>query len=272
MTDLRLEVIEKRFRDVNRIIAISGGKGGIGKSVTASTLALVLKELGYRVGLFDLDFSSPAIHVILGAEEIYPEEDRGIIPPETCGVKFMSIVYYTHDHPLPIRGVDISNALIELLTITRWGSLDFLIIDMPPGMGDVTLDVIRLIKKIQFLIVATQSRVVLETVKKVIKMLKMLEIPMIGVIENIYPALPTYGETPRGRKGGVKTTPSPVVKNELKAFNLPLLGEIGFDKSLENSLGDVNRLLETDFAGYIRKIVLNSDEFGLKSDIRSNLK
>jgi len=250
VTDLRLEVIEKRFRDVDKIIAVSGGKGGIGKSLTASTLALILKESGYRVGLFDLDFSSPAIHVILGVGEAYPEEDKGIIPPEICGIKFMTIVYYIRDHPLPLRGVDISNALIELLTITRWGSLDFLIIDMPPGMGDVTLDVIRLIKKIQFLIVATQSRVVMETVKKVIKMLKVLEIPMVGVIENM------------------QTTPSPVVKNELKAFNLPLLGEIGFDKGLENSLGDVNKLLKTDFAGDIRKIVLNSDGLKLKTTLR----
>lgn len=239
MTDLRLEVIEKRFRDVDKIIAISGGKGGIGKSVTASTLALVLKESGYRVGLFDLDFSSPSAHVILGAKEVYPEEDKGIVPPEVRGIKFMSIVYYAHDHPLPIRGVDISNTVIELLTITRWGSLDFLIIDMPPGIGDVTMDVIRLIKKIQFLIVATSSQVVMETVKKVIRLLKALRIPVIGVVENM------------------RTTPSPVVKNELKAFNLPLLGEIGFDKGLENSLGDVNKLLKTDFAGDVRKIVLN---------------
>ncbi len=239
MIDPRLEVIEKRFRDVNKIIAISGGKGGIGKSVTASILALVLKESGYRVGLFDLDFSGPSIHVILGAGEAYPEEDKGIIPPEICGIKFMSIVYYAHDHPLPLRGVDISNALIELLTITRWGSLDFLIIDMPPGISDIILDTIRLIKKIRFLVVATPSRVVMETVKKVIKMLKMLEIPIIGVIENM------------------QTIPSPVVKNELKAFNLPLLGEIGFDKGLENSLGDVDKLLKTDFAEDIRKIVLN---------------
>ena len=248
MTDLRLEVIEKRFRDVDKIIAVSGGKGGIGKSVTASTLALVLKESGCRVGLLDLDFSGPSIHVILGAEGAYPEEDKGIIPPEICGIKFMSIVYYAHDHPLPLRGVDISNALIELLTITRWGPLDFLIIDMPPGISDIILDAIRLIKKIRFLVVATPSRVVMETVKKVIKMLKMLEIPIIGVIENMSPA------------------PSRELKK--KVFNLPLLGEIGFDNGLENSLGDVNKLLKTDFAGDVRKIVLNSDGLKLKTTLR----
>jgi ATP-binding protein involved in chromosome partitioning len=235
--DSRLEIINKRFENINKVIAVSGGKGGIGKSLTASALALVLKESGYRVGLFDMDFSSPSAHVILGAGEMYPEEDKGIIPPRISGIEFMSIVFYTRNKPLPIRGADISNALIELLTITRWGPLDFLIIDMPPGISDVTLDVIRLLKKIQFLIVSTQSRVVLETVDKVVKMLQISNIPIIGVIENM------------------KITKSSVVENEAKKFNLPVLSEIDFDKKLENSLGDVDKILKTDFAAKVKKIV-----------------
>ncbi len=238
--DPRLGIIDKRLKNIKRSIAISGGKGGIGKSLVASTLALILSKLGHKVGLLDLDFFGPSTHIILGIRGIYPKEEKGIIPPKIYGIKFMSIIYYAGDNPLPLRGVDISNAIIELLAITRWGSLDFLIIDMPPGIGDTTLDTIQLMKKAKFLVVTTQSRVVLETVKKLLTMLKELGVPIIGVVENM------------------KTVKSSFVKEQIKTFNVPFLGEIGFDKHLEDSIGDVSKLLETDFAQNIKKIVLKN--------------
>ena len=183
--DPRLEIIDKRLKNIKRLIVVSGGKGGIGKSLIASTLTLTLSRSGYKVGLLDLDFCGPSAHVILGIKGIYPKEEKGIIPPEIYGIRFLSIIYYAGDNPSPLRGVDISNAIIELLAITQWGSLDFLIIDMPPGISDATLDVIRLMKRAEFLIVTTQSKVALETVKKVLKILKELRFPIIGVIENM---------------------------------------------------------------------------------------
>lgn len=247
--DPRLEIIGKRLKNIKRLIAISGGKGGIGKSLIASTLALTLSKLGYKVGLLDLDFCGPSVNIILGTRGIYPKEEKGIIPPEIYGIKFMSIIYYAGDNPLPLRGIDVSNAIIELLAVTRWGRLDFLIVDMPPGIGDATLDTIRLIKKAEFLIVTTQSKVTLETVKKVLKILKELRVPIVGIIENM------------------KITKSPLVKKELKAFNTSFLGEIEFDKNLEDSIGYVNRLLKTDFARNIKKIVLNAPEFKLRKEL-----
>jgi len=183
--DPRLEIIGKRLKNIKRLIAISGGKGGIGKSLIASTLALILSKLGYKVGLLDLDFCGPSTHIVLGTRGIYPKEEKGIIPPEIYGIKFMSIIYYASDNPLPLRGIDVSNAIIELLAVTRWGRLDFLLVDMPPGIGDATLDTIRLMKRAEFLIVTTQSKVTLETVKKVLKILKELRVPIIGIIENM---------------------------------------------------------------------------------------
>ena len=247
--DPRLEIIDKRLKNIKKLIAISGGKGGIGKSMIASTLAFILSESGYKVGLLDLDFCGPSTHIILGIKGIYPKEEKGIIPPEIYGIKFMSIIYYAYDNPAPLRGVDISHAMIELLAITRWGSLDFLIIDMPPGIGDATLDTIRLIKKTEFLIITTQSKVALETVKKVLKMLKELEVPIIGVIENMI------------------ITKSAFVKEQIKTFNAPFLGEIDFDKNLEDSIGDVNKLLKTDFAENLKKIVLNTLGFKLRKEL-----
>ena len=97
----------------------------------------------------------------------------------------MSLVYFVGDNPAPLRGADTSNALIELLSITQWGTLDFLVIDMPPGIGDAVLDLVRLIKRIEFLIVTTPSLLAFETVKKQVALLCELKMPIIGVVENM---------------------------------------------------------------------------------------
>ena len=89
--DPRLEVIDKRLENVKTLVPVSGVKGGIGKSLVASTLALTLSELGYRVGLMDLDFSGPSTHIILGISGVYPEEERGIVPPDVHGIKFLHL-------------------------------------------------------------------------------------------------------------------------------------------------------------------------------------
>ena len=159
MVDPRTSVINERLSRINRIIAVSSGKGGVGKSMVATTLALTLAHNGCKVGLFDLDFTSPSTHVILGAENVQPKEEKGLIPPTVHGLEYMSLVYFVGDNPAPLRGADVSNALIELLSVTQWGALDFLVIDMPPGIGDAVLDLVRLIKRIEFLIVTTPSLV-----------------------------------------------------------------------------------------------------------------
>lgn len=177
---------------------------------------------------------------------MYPEEEKGIVPPEIYGIEFMSIVYFTGDKPSPLRGIDISNAMLELLAVTRWFSLDFLIVDTPPGIGDATMDVIRWLKRAEFLVMTTPSKVALETVKKVIKMLSELNVSIIGIIENMK----------RGK--------SSLVKEELKEFDVPILGEIGFSEKIEDSIGNVNKLLETDFAVKMKEIVSNSSRFKLQ--------
>jgi len=159
MSDPRIAVIEQRFENVGKIIAVSSGKGGVGKSMIATSLALNLRDRGYTVGLLDLDFTSPATHVILGVDGLYPEEEYGIIPPLAHELRYMSITHYSLDEPAPLRGQDVSNAIIELLAITRWGELDYLVVDMPPGIGDATLDTIRLIPRIEFVVVTTPDYV-----------------------------------------------------------------------------------------------------------------
>ena len=183
--DPRPSVIAKRLAGVKRIIAVSGSKGGIGKSSIATSLALNLSEKGYKVGLFDLDMNGPSDHVILGVPDMFPVEDKGLIAPEFHGLRFMSIIYFTGNSPTALRGNDISNAIAELLAVTLWHDLDFMILDMPPGIGDATLDVIRLIRRMEYLLVTIPSRVAVQAVKKEIGLLRQLDIPVIGLIENM---------------------------------------------------------------------------------------
>ena len=227
--EARVSVIEKRLKNIKRIISVASGKGGVGKSLVASSLALNLSKKEYKVGLLDLDLYGPSSHIILGVKDAFPEEEKGIIPPNIHGINFMSIVYFTEDKPSPFRGIDISNITIELLAITQWGSLDFLIIDMPPGMGDETLDVIRLIKRSEFLVVTTPSKVALGAVSKLLKIIKELKMPIIGVLENMSMAKSSF------------------IKSEISKMDLPYLGYISFDKNLEESIGKPDKLLETDF-------------------------
>ena len=112
--DVRTIVIEKRLKNIKRIIAVASGKGGVGKSLVASTLALTLAKKGHKVGLFDLDLYGPSSHIILGVKDVFPEEEKGIIPPKIHDIRFMSIVYFTEDKPSPFRGIDITNIIIEL--------------------------------------------------------------------------------------------------------------------------------------------------------------
>lgn len=241
MIDPRLSVIHNRLKNVKRVIAVSSCKGGVGKSMIATTLALTLARRGLKIGLFDLDFTSPSTHLIMGVKNISPKEERGIIPPRINSLSYMSLVFYSGELPTPLRGEDISNALIELLSITQWGALDMLIIDMPPGIGDAVLDIIKLVRKIEFLIVTTSSKLAFHTVKKQIQLFKELKIRIIGIIENM------------------KISETESIKKEIKKLNLNFLGEIPFDKTLEESLGDCNKLLATNFSKIVNELFQEID-------------
>lgn len=237
MADPRINIISRRLEKVKRTIAVSSGKGGVGKSLIASILALTLARKNFKVGLFDADFTSPSTHLILGVKEIKPKEDKGIVPTKVHGLKYMSIVAYSHEKTLPLRGADVSNALIELFSMTIWNDLDFLIIDMPPGISDATLDMIRLVKNLEFLVVSTPSSLAFETVEKLLTLLTELRVSVIGVVENM------------------KMKQSPFVRQKVSEAGIPFFGEIPFDPKVEDALGNVDLLLKTDFAKKLAEIV-----------------
>jgi ATP-binding protein involved in chromosome partitioning len=225
------------LKHVGRIVAVSSGKGGVGKSMVATTFALALVKRGCKVGLFDLDFTSPSTHIILGVKDAKPVEEKGLVPPVVEGLEYMSLVYYTGNAAAPLRGADTSNALIELLAVTLWGDLDFLVIDMPPGIGDAVLDLIRLVRRIEFLIVTTSSQLAFETVKKQVILLKDLEIPVLGIVENI------------------KMTQSKDVQVQTEELGLKFLAGIPYDGKLESAIGNTKKLLDTIFARKVKEIV-----------------
>jgi len=218
--DPRRAVTDKRLAGARRIVAVTGGKGGIGKSLVASTLALGLAGEGARAGLLDLDFTGPCAHLFLGHRGGFPEEEHGVLPPTVSGVRLMSIACFGEATGVALRGAEFSEALLELLAITRWGDLDFLVVDMPPGLGDPLLDALRLLRRCEFLVVATASRVVLETVGHTVALLRDVDAPLLGLLENM-------------RRGE---------GNEVERFaagrGLPFLGAVPFDEGLETAVGD----------------------------------
>ncbi len=234
--DPRVLAISERLKDVKRIIPVVSGKGGVGKSLISTALALMLAKES-RVGLLDLDFHGASDHVILNADiSRMPKEDRGVIPPEVRGMKFMSIVYYSEDRPTPLRGNEISDALIELMAITRWGELDYLIIDMPPGMGDQFLDLLRYLKRGEFLIIGTPSPLSMSVAGKVIEVLREQNMNILGLVENML----RYGSK----------------LHELsEKYQIKYLGEVKFYERLDEVIGEPEKLLKSEFAGDLRKIM-----------------
>ncbi|MCS7202720.1 MAG: Mrp/NBP35 family ATP-binding protein [Dictyoglomus sp.] len=237
LIDPRVYAIEGRIKDIKRIWAVSSGKGGVGKSTLSTFISLLLNKRGYKAGLLDLDFYGPSSHLILGANNIKPIEDYGLRPADIEGIKFMSIIYFTENRPLAMRGKDISNVLIELLTITRWNNLDFLIIDMPPGMGEILLDIIRYISNLEFLVISNSSTISMETVEKLIKFLNSQNIPILGVIENM------------------KFVPSEYIKNKCYELNIKYLGEISFCPEIENYYGNIEKLLDLRISKELNNIL-----------------
>ena len=172
----------------------------------------------------------------MGVKNVQPKEDKAIVPPVVKGLAYMSLVYFSGDQAAPLRGADVSNALIELLAVTQWGEMDFLVIDMPPGISDAVLDLIRLVKRIEFLIVTTSSMLAFETVKKQVSLLQDLKVPIIGVVENM------------------KMNTSKRIQQETEKLGAKFLAGIPYDPKVEGAIGDVAKLFDTTLAHKIREV------------------
>ena len=227
----RPSVIQTRLADVKRVIAVASGKGGVGKSMLASTLALSLAKKGKKVGLLDLDLYGPSSHLILGfSPDGFPDEEHGIIPQQVEDIKFMSLVYFSDDKPGAFRGDDVTNIILELLAITRWDTLDYLILDLPPGIGDETLDVISYIPQAEFLVVTTPSKVAFGAVEKLLRILLEGNHTLLGVVENMVQNSNNF------------------ISQELAKLKVKHLGSLPYDQTIEDAIGNPKRLYSTKFA------------------------
>lgn len=174
---------------VKNIVAVASGKGGVGKSTTAVNLALALAQEGARVGILDADIYGPSIGMMLGfAEGTRPEteDNKYFLPLQAHGLQAMSMAFLVTDEtPMVWRGPMVSGALQQLLTQTKWQALDYLIVDMPPGTGDIQLTLSQKVPVSGSVIVTTPQDIALLDCKKGIEMFRKVDIPVLGVVENM---------------------------------------------------------------------------------------
>ena len=232
MIDPRLSVIERRLSPIKRILVFASGKGGVGKSICSSVTSLILAHRGHHVGLLDLDFQGASTHLFLGASLGLPEESHGLLPLSVGeGLDFMSIAAFTGERAVPLRGGDVTNALIELLTVTIWGDLDYLIVDMPPGIGDEALDLIRFMGRSEVVVISTPSVVSVRVVERLLRMFLELDVTIRGIIENMC----------FDAKGSA-------LQMELaEDLGISHLGTIPYFPDLEAAIGSPRALLESPF-------------------------
>ncbi|HEX8773484.1 MAG TPA: Mrp/NBP35 family ATP-binding protein [Pyrinomonadaceae bacterium] len=207
---------------VRNIVAVSSGKGGVGKSTVAVNLAVSLALQGARVGLMDADVYGPNVPLMLGAGNTRPEIDGNkLVPIEAYGVRLMSMaVLKPGDEPLIVRGPILHGLVKQFLTDVRWGELDYLIVDMPPGTGDVQLSLAQLVPVQGAVLVTTPQEVAVADVRRALRMFETVAVPILGVVENMsYFVAPETGTRYNifGEGGGEKLA---------EQYHVPFLGAV----------------------------------------------
>ncbi len=183
-TDKR--IVGRLELSVRNTIAISSGKGGVGKSTIAVNLAIALARTGARVGLLDADILGPNIPLMMGLQHMPPPKDKKLVPPEAFGVKVMSMAFLVPpDQPVIWRGPMLHSAIRQFFSDVLWGDLDYLVIDLPPGTGDAQLSLAQSVPLSGGIIVTTPQEVALADARKGLMTFKQLEVPVIGVVENM---------------------------------------------------------------------------------------
>jgi len=220
-----------RIEGIRHIIAIASGKGGVGKSTVAANLAVALEKTGARVGLCDCDIYGPSISLMFGTRD-RPTATEGnrIIPIEQYNLKLMSMGFLLDDSaPAILRGPMVTRYTQQFLRQVEWGELDYLVLDLPPGTGDIQLTIVQTVALAGAIIVTTPQEVALIDARKASTMFEKVNVPVLGLIENM-----SYFESPSdgkrydifGSGGGAR---------EAKRLRVPLLGQIPIDIATRES-------------------------------------
>jgi ATP-binding protein involved in chromosome partitioning len=222
---------------VKNIIAVGSGKGGVGKSTVAVNLAITLSRLGYAVGLMDADVYGPNVPLMMGIQQTPTAIGQRIQPLEAYGVRLMSMAFLNPgDKPLVWRGPMLNSVIQQFLRNVDWGELDYLVIDLPPGTGDVQLTLIQTTPLTGAVVVTTPSDVALEDARKAVNMFEQVREQVLGIVENMS-YLEHNGEKLYvfGKGGGARTA---------EKMNVPLLAEIPLDPATREG-GDSGKPIAT---------------------------
>jgi ATP-binding protein involved in chromosome partitioning len=214
-----------RLPGVKHVIAVASGKGGVGKSTVAANLAVALEKLGTRVGLCDCDIYGPSIPLMFGSRERpMATEENKIVPIEQYNLKLMSMGFLLDDtSPAILRGPMVTRYTQQFLRQVEWGELDYLVLDLPPGTGDIQLTIVQTVALGGAVIVTTPQEVALIDARKAATMFEKVNVPVLGLIENMsYFLSPSDGKRYDifGSGGG---------EREAKRLRVPLLGQIPID-------------------------------------------
>jgi ATP-binding protein involved in chromosome partitioning len=222
---------QMQIEGVRHVIAVASGKGGVGKSTVAANLALALKETGASVGLCDCDLYGPSVALMFGtSERPYASDDNRILPIERYGLKLMSMGFLLDDaSPAILRGPMVTKYTQQFLRQVEWGDLDFLILDLPPGTGDIQLTIVQTVSLSGAIVVTTPQEVALIDARKASSMFQKVNVPVLGLVENM-----SYFQCPSDNKrydifgsgGGAR---------EAERLKVPLLGQIPIDIATRES-------------------------------------
>ncbi len=214
------------YSDIKHVIGVVSGKGGVGKSFVTSSLAVAMAKAGYKVGILDADITGPSIPKMFGVHGQVVGDDRGMIPLETEeNMKIMSINLLMEDEEAPViwRGPVIAGVVKQFWNETVWGDIDYLFVDMPPGTGDVPLTVFQSLPVDGIVIVTSPQELVQMIVKKAYNMANMMNIPVLGVVENFsYLKCPDCGKE-------IKLFGESHIDETAKEMGLPVLGKLPLD-------------------------------------------
>jgi ATP-binding protein involved in chromosome partitioning len=216
---------------VNAIIAVGSGKGGVGKTTLSVNLAIALTKMGYKVGLLDGDVYGPNVPLMLGTNEQPKVMGEGqIVPIDSHGLKVISVGFLNPgDKPLIWRGPMLHSIIKQFLGSVQWGVLDYLVIDLPPGTGDVALSLIQTVPLTGAIVVSTPSDVALQDARKAIEMFRQMKVDIVGMVENMsYFVCPhCQHEIDIFSRGGAETT--------AKQFDIAFLGSVELDPEIRKS-------------------------------------
>jgi Mrp family chromosome partitioning ATPase len=237
---------QNELSNVKRVVAIMSGKGGVGKSSVTSLMANILSQDGYRVGILDADLTGPSIPKMYGLKGHPEGTETAVIPLRTgyYGIRVMSmnLLLEKEDEPVIWRGPVISGAIRQFWTDVAWGELDYLLVDLPPGTGDVPLTVMQSLPLNGIVIVSSPQELAVMVVRKAIRMAGIMSVPILGIIENMaYVTCPECGER-------IYVFGEPRGKSVAEETGLELVGTLPLDPKLAG-LVDQGKVEEYDHSG-----------------------